>query len=95
MRARVFVRLRENILDVPGTSVKQSLHRLGFAEVVDLRVGKVIDVDLATEDAGLARRRLEEMCQRLLVNPVIERFNIEMDLASESGPCQRAGRGVE
>jgi phosphoribosylformylglycinamidine synthase PurS subunit len=84
MRARVLVRLKEGILDAPGTSVRRSLHALGFAEVVELRMGKVIDVELDTDDPVRARRRLQEMCDRLLANPVIEQCTIE--IASERCP---------
>jgi phosphoribosylformylglycinamidine synthase PurS subunit len=90
MRARVLVRLKEGILDAPGTSVRRSLHALGFAEVVELRVGKVIDVDLDTDDPVRARRRLEEMCERLLANPVIERCTIEIDSERRPPPLARA-----
>jgi phosphoribosylformylglycinamidine synthase PurS subunit len=78
MRARVLVRLKDGILDAPGTSVRRSLHALGFAEVVDVRLGKVIDLELEIDDGARARRRLEEMCERLLANPVIERCAIEL-----------------
>jgi phosphoribosylformylglycinamidine synthase PurS subunit len=95
MRARVLVRLKEGILDAPGTSVRRSLHALGFAEVAELRVGKVIDVELDTDDPVRARRRLEEMCDRLLANPVIEQCTIEIASESAAAPCQRGGRAVE
>ena len=90
MKARVLVRLKEGILDAPGTSVRRSLHALGFAEVIELRVGKVIDVDLDTDDPVRARRRLEEMCERLLANPVIERCTIEIASERCSPPLARA-----
>jgi phosphoribosylformylglycinamidine synthase subunit PurS len=78
MRARVLVRLKDGILDAPGASVRRSLHALGFAEVVDVRLGKVIDLELEVDDGARARRRVEEMCERLLANPVIEGCAIEI-----------------
>ncbi|HVQ77708.1 MAG TPA: phosphoribosylformylglycinamidine synthase subunit PurS [Candidatus Binatia bacterium] len=93
MKARVLVRLKDGILDVPGTSVKRSLHALGFGEVVDVRLGKVIDVDLDLDDPAAARRRLEAMCERLLANPVIERCTIE--IAPEGAPGLATTRGAE
>ena len=78
MKARVLVRLKPSILDAQGATVKRALTSLGFAEVQDVRVGKVVDVDLdglAPEDA---RRRVDEMCARLLCNPVIEDFTVEL-----------------
>ena len=78
MKARVLVRLKPSILDAQGVTVKRALVSLGFAEVQDVRVGKVVDVELdglAPEDA---RRRVDEMCARLLCNPVIEDFTVEL-----------------
>ena len=77
MKARVLVRLKPGILDVQGASVQRALHGLGFGEVQELRVGKVLELEL---DSGgeAARRRIEEMCARLLTNPVIEDYTVEV-----------------
>jgi phosphoribosylformylglycinamidine synthase subunit PurS len=79
MTARVLIRLKPGILDAQGASVKRALDGLGFPEVRDVRVGKVIDLDLDGVDADTARRRIDEMCSRLLVNPVIETVTLELD----------------
>ena len=83
MKVRVLVRLKPGILDVQGAAVKRALAGLGFAEVADLRVGKVIDVELAAATPEVARARAGEMCRQLLANPVLEEYTIEMadDLA--------------
>ena len=83
MKVRVLVRLKPGILDVQGAAVKRALAGLGFAEVADLRVGKVIDVELDAATAEDARARVSEMCRQLLANPVLEECTIEMadDLA--------------
>jgi phosphoribosylformylglycinamidine synthase PurS subunit len=78
VKARVLVRLKTGILDAQGATVKRALDGLGFHEVRDVRVGKVVDLDLDEGSADQARRRLDEMCARLLVNPVIEDFTVEM-----------------
>ena len=78
MRARVLIRLKQSILDAQGASVKRALEGLGFREVLDVRVGKVVDLDVDGESREEARRRVEEMCARLLVNPVIEDFSVEV-----------------
>jgi phosphoribosylformylglycinamidine synthase subunit PurS len=80
MKARVLVRLKRGILDVQGTAVKRALEGLGYAELRDLRMGKVIDVDLDAVDPLAARARLEEMCKKLLTNPITEDFTIECPL---------------
>jgi len=83
VKVRVLVRLKPGILDVQGAAVKRALAGLGFAEVADLRVGKVIDVELDAATAEDARARVREMCRQLLANPVLEDYTIEMadDLA--------------
>jgi phosphoribosylformylglycinamidine synthase len=78
VRARVLVRLKPGILDVQGASVQRALHGLGFAEVEALRVGKLLELEVAGTSAEAARRRVEEMCSKLLANPVIEDFTVEM-----------------
>ena len=78
MKVRVLVRLKPGILDVQGAAVKRALAGLGFAEVADLRVGKVIDVELDAATAEDARARVREMCRQLLANPVLEDYTIEM-----------------
>ena len=78
MKARVLVRLKPGILDVQGASVQRALQGLGFGEVQELRVGKVLDLELEGVSGDLAKRRVEEMCARLLTNPVIEDYTVEM-----------------
>jgi len=78
VKARVLVRLKPGILDVQGASVPRALQSLGFGEVQELRVGKVLDLDLEGVSGDSARRRVEEMCARLLTNPVIEDYTVEM-----------------
>jgi len=77
MRARVLVRLKPGIMDVQGEAVKRALAGLGFSEVSDLRVGKVIDIDLAEARPGEARARVGEMCRQLLANPILEDYTLE------------------
>ena len=83
MKFRVLVRLKPGILDVQGAAVQKALAGLGFTEVSDLRVGKVIELELDTATADAAHARVGEMCRQLLANPVLEDYTIEMadDLA--------------
>ena len=78
MRARIVVRLRPGILDPQGTTIRRALEGLGFPEVRDMRVGKILDLTLDETDAGRARQRLDEMCRKLLANPVIEDYTCEV-----------------
>ncbi len=77
MKVRVLVRLKPGILDVQGASVKRALSGLGFDDVRELRIGKVIEVDVEAETPAGARRRADEMCRKLLANPVLEDYTIE------------------
>ncbi|HKC96483.1 MAG TPA: phosphoribosylformylglycinamidine synthase subunit PurS [Methylomirabilota bacterium] len=77
MRARVLVRLKPGIMDVQGAAVKRALAGLGFSELNDVRVGKVIDIDLNEPTTEGARARVGEMCRQLLANPILEDYTIE------------------
>jgi len=83
MKVRVLVRLKPGIMDVQGAAVKRALAGLGFSEIADLRIGKVIDIELAEATPGEARTRVGEMCGQLLANPILEDYVIEIvtDLA--------------
>ena len=77
MKVRVLVRLKPAILDVQGAAVKRALGGLGFTDVADLRVGKVIELDVDAASAGEARARVDEMCRKLLANPILEDYAVE------------------
>jgi phosphoribosylformylglycinamidine synthase PurS subunit len=77
MKAVVVVRPKEGILDPQGQAVERSLRQLGFP-VGEARVGRVIDLEVAAETPTAARAELERMCERLLANPLIESYEIEL-----------------
>ena len=77
MRARVLVRLKPGILDVQGAAVQRALLGLGFGDVRELRVGKLIDVDVDAATPAIARQRVDEMCRKLLANTILEDYTIE------------------
>jgi phosphoribosylformylglycinamidine synthase PurS subunit len=77
VKCRVLVRLKPGILDVQGAAVKRALAGLGFAELTELRVGKVIELELDAATPAAARQRVAEMCRQLLANPVLEDYTIE------------------
>jgi phosphoribosylformylglycinamidine synthase subunit PurS len=78
VRATVLVRPKAGILDPQGEAVERSLRQLGFA-VREARVGRVIDVEVEADGREEARMQIEAMCLRLLANPLIERFEIELE----------------
>jgi phosphoribosylformylglycinamidine synthase len=78
MKAIITVGLKPGVLDVQGKAVANALHGLGFADVQDARVGKVIELDLDGQDREAARAKVRDMCERLLANTVIESYRIEI-----------------
>ncbi len=76
-KVSVVVRLKSGVLDPQGKTVAHSLHTLGFEEVDDVRIGKLIEIEVADGLEGETRRaRVRTMCEKLLANPVIEDFEI-------------------
>ena len=79
MRVKIFVSLKNGVLDPQGKAVEQSLHTLGYKEVHDVRVGKFVELNLQVGSREAAEARIREMCDRLLANPVIENFHYEIE----------------
>jgi phosphoribosylformylglycinamidine synthase PurS subunit len=78
VKATVLVRPKGDILDPQGEAVERALRQLGFP-VGDARVGRVIDLEVDAASAAEARAQIEEMCNRLLANPLIESYEIELE----------------
>ena len=78
MKARVFVTLKNGVLDPQGKAIGHALNGLGFGAVGEVRQGKVIDIELAGSDEVTAREDLKAMCEKLLANTVIEKYEIEL-----------------
>ncbi|MFO8133432.1 MAG: phosphoribosylformylglycinamidine synthase subunit PurS [Thermoplasmatota archaeon] len=76
--ARVEIRLKKGISDPEGNNILKALHLLGFDEVEDVGVAKVIRLAVEGDSGDVARDRVEEMCQRLLTNPVIHDYTVEL-----------------
>ena len=76
MKLRVLVTPKPGVLDPEGRAVQSALADLGYDLVSDVRTGKVIELELATDDAAHARALVVEMCEKLLANPVIEQYQI-------------------
>ena len=78
MKARVFVTLKNGVLDPQGKAIGHALNNLGFDAVGQVRQGKLIDIELAEQDEAKARASLKEMCEKLLINEVIEDYRFEI-----------------
>jgi phosphoribosylformylglycinamidine synthase len=77
LKATVLVRPKPGILDPQGEAVGSALGHLGF-DVREARVGKVIDLELEAADAAAAKAEVEQMCERLLANPLIQSYEVEI-----------------
>jgi phosphoribosylformylglycinamidine synthase PurS subunit len=77
MKARVVVTLKRSVLDPQGQAVTRALGSLGFNEVKDVRLGKIIELDLDARDPAEAKKRVQDMCEKLLANTVIEEYQVE------------------
>jgi phosphoribosylformylglycinamidine synthase subunit PurS len=78
MKVRVFIRLKSGVLDPQGKAIGKALTGLGFAGVGAVRQGKLIEMELAETDPAKAKAAVTEMCEKLLANTVIERYEIEL-----------------
>jgi phosphoribosylformylglycinamidine synthase len=79
MRARVFVTLKPSVFDPQGKTVTDALHTLGYLAVKDVRQGKYFELDIDAKTVEEARRLAAEAADKLLANPVIESYRIEVD----------------
>ena len=78
-QARIYVTLKPTVNDPQGITVLSSLHRLGFNNAEDVRVGKYLLVNVSESDRETAAASVTDMCQRLLTNPVIEEFQFDLE----------------
>jgi phosphoribosylformylglycinamidine synthase len=78
VRLTVLIRPKTGILDPQGEAVQASLSTLGFS-VTRARVGRLVDLEIATDDAEAARTEVERMCAELLANPLIESFEVVVE----------------
>ncbi len=78
MRARVFVTLKPSVFDPQGKTIADALQSLGYAGVADVRQGKYFELDLATTEPGQAQQLAAEVADRVLANPVIESYRVEV-----------------
>ena len=81
MKVRIFVRLKPGVLDPQGRAVHHSLEGMGFDGVEDVRIGRLIEMDVAEDTSD---ETLKAMCEKLLANTVIEDFTIETTQAESA-----------
>lgn len=77
--ARIFIRLKPNVLDPQGKAVSNSLHQLGYRKVTDTRVSKYIEITFAEDDEQLVEQEVQKICGDLLANPNTETFSYTIE----------------
>lgn len=78
MKAKVYVTLKNGVLDPQGKAVQQALHHMDFKGVKDVRIGKLIELELNGTSRAQAEKDLTQMCEKLLANTVIESYSFEI-----------------
>ena len=78
-QARIYITLKPTVNDPQGITVLSSLHRLGFNNAEDVRVGKYLLVNVSESDRETAAASVPDLCQKLLPNPVIEEFQFDLE----------------
>jgi phosphoribosylformylglycinamidine synthase PurS subunit len=78
LKVKVFVTLKEGVLDPQGKAIERSLHNLGFPEITEVRQGKMIELTLTGTSRQEAYEKIEKMCDKLLVNGVVENYSFEL-----------------
>lgn len=93
IRAHIMVSLKEDVMDPQGKAVHEALASLGHGTVKRVRVGRYFDVTLDESDVEAVRAKLRDMCEALLANTVIERYEIRLDAltAARTGPITEGG----
>jgi len=79
LKAKVKVVLKQGILDPQGKAVLHAIRELGYKNIADVRIGKFIEVEIAADKSKKVREEFEEICKKLLANPVMENFQIEYE----------------
>ena len=79
MLAKIYITLKRDVLDPQGSVIANSLRSLGFNNIEDVRQGKYIEIKLDSENEESANKQLNEMCEKLLANLVIEDYKVEID----------------
>lgn len=82
VRAKIYVTLKRGVLDPQGDTIKSALEDLGFKGLNEVRMGKFMVITLDESDIEKAKVQVEEMCRKLLANPVIEDYRFEIEQAS-------------
>ena len=79
MKAKIYVTLKQSVLDPQGKTVQRALEQMNYKNVDSVRIGRFLEVELSTSDEAAAAAQIEEMSKKLFVNPNIEQFRYELE----------------
>lgn len=79
MKVKVFVTTKAGVLDPQGAAVEQAVHTMGYSGVEQVRIGKYMEFNINAEDREQASVQVEQMCEKLLANPVVEDYRYELE----------------
>lgn len=78
LKAEIYITLKKTVADPQGATIKQALESMGYQGLEKVRIGKFIVMELSGRDKGSAQKEAEQMCKKLLANPIIEEYRIEI-----------------
>ena len=78
--AKIYISLKSSVNDPEVITIQSSLSQLGFESVTSVRTGKYIEIKISEKDKKFAEKKIEEMCEKLLSNPVIETYKFDLDI---------------
>jgi len=79
IRVKIYINLKEGVADPQGATIKHALDSLGYKGVSRVRTGKYLQIELGIEDREKVKKEIEDMCRKILVNPVIENYEYEIE----------------
>ena len=77
--AKIYITLKPTVNDPQGLTIKGALHNLGFIEVTSVRAGKYMEIKIEEDSQNKAQQQVDEMCEKLLANPIIENYSFEIE----------------
>jgi phosphoribosylformylglycinamidine synthase PurS subunit len=78
LEAEIYITLKKTVSDPQGLTIKHALESLGYQNLEEVRVGKLVTIKLSSKDKKKAKQKLDEMCQKLLANPIIEDYHFKI-----------------
>lgn len=82
LRAEIYITLKKTVLDPQGLTIKHALESMGFNGLKEVRIGKLLTLNLNHQSSKKAKRQIEEMCKKLLANPIIEDYRFKINKAT-------------